>query len=253
MMLSLVTLALGTAVSAGAAAPSLCPPERLRVEYEAAPLGLDVKVPRFSWALCATGALGTPRGLAQAAYAVEVVALDTNTTMWTSGTVFSNRSTNVRYAPAAQLPANGAFAWRVQWWSDAKAPPSAWTPYSTFTTGLYADADWKGAEWITMEAAGNGLSKSPDHVLFRSPNFALPGGVGGKRVVARASVFVLGLGYYHLYLDGTKLSTHSLGAFTTFEKRVLYDTWDATALFAAGTGDEHVIALEVGPGYCKCH
>ena len=126
----LLNALLATTLTAG---PQIIAPQRLRVEYEVAPLGLDVKIPRFSWAL---GASGAPRGLVQAAYAIEVVALDTNTTLWTSGMVLSNRSTNVRYAPAAQLPANGAFSWRVRWWSDARTSPSAWTPYSRFTTGL---------------------------------------------------------------------------------------------------------------------
>ena len=235
----LLNALLATTLTAG---PQIIAPQRLRVEYEVAPLGLDVKIPRFSWAL---GASGAPRGLVQAAYAIEVVALDTNTTLWTSGMVLSNRSTNVRYAPKARLPANGAFAWRVQWWFDSQAPASAWSSYSTFTTGLYTAADWKGAEWITMQLPAP-ATDSPDHVLLRSPKFALPTG----KTVARASAFIVGIGYYHLYIDGTKVSTHSLGAFTTFEKRVMYDTWDATALFAAsGAGSEHVIALEVGPGF----
>ena len=217
----------------------LCPPERLRVEYEAAPLGLDVKVPRFSWALCTDGTM--TRGVVQAAYSLEVIDVNQNKTIWSSGTTVSNRSTNVRFGATAQLPADGAYTWRVQWWSDTKAAPSPWSHAATFTTGLYAAADWKGAEWITM-ATGK---VSPDHVLLRSPAFKLPAG----KTVQRASAYIVGLGYYHLYLDGAKVSTHLLGAFTTFEKRVLYDTWDATDLLTATASAEHVLAVEIGPGY----
>ena len=225
---------------AAAGTVTLCAPERARIEYEAAPLGLDVQTARFSWALCAEG---SPRGLSQAAYSIEVHDVDAKKLLWASGTVMSNRSTNVRYGGTERLPADGAFAWRVQWWSgEDMTAPSPWTEKSSFTTGLFADSDWKGAEWITM-----GKSVSPDHVLLRSPSFQLPSG----KTIARAAAYVVGLGYYHLYVDGTKLSTHALGAFTTFEKRVLYDTWDATSLFASESSavSEHVVAVEVGPGY----
>lgn len=102
----------------------------------------------------------------------------------------------------------------------------------------------------------NGTS-SPDHILLKSKPFKLPVG----KSVARASCYVVGLGYYKLHLDGTPLSTHHLGAFTTFEKRVLYDTWDATHLLGGGSdgnsegsggdgsSEEHVVAVEVGPGF----
>ena len=230
--------------SLAAATVTLCAPERTRVEYEAAPLGLDVQLARFSWALCADGAA---RSLTQAAYAIEVNDVEANgKLLWASGKVMSNRSTNVQYGGPGQLPADGAFAWRVQWWSDATSAASPWTEMSSFTTGLYADSDWKSAEWITM-----GKTVSPDHVLLRSPSFKLPAG----KTVARAAAYIVGLGYYHLFIDGTKLSTHALGAFTTFEKRVLYDTWDATSLFTseASALSEHVVAVELGSGFYTQH
>lgn len=52
-----------------------------------------------------------------------------------------------------------------------------------------------------------------------------------------------------LHIDGAKVSTHELGAFTTFETRVLYDTYDVTgALAQVGVG-AHVLGVEVGPGF----
>ena len=39
------------------------------------------------------------------------------------------------------------------------------------------------------------------------------------REVARAVVYVVGLGYYKLYVDGVQASTHELGTFTNFATR----------------------------------
>ena len=46
------------------------------------------------------------------------------------------------------------------------------------------------------------------------------------------------------------MSTHELGAFTTYAKRVYYETNDATAAMTRGTGgNEHVIGVSVGDGW----
>ena len=219
-------------------ATSVCAPERLRTEYEPRPLGLDVPKPRLSWALCTAS-----RAVIQYGYAVEITDLDQGRVVWQSGTVVSNRSTNVpSLVGAPALAAAGSFSWRVKWFADAKTA-SPWSAPATFTTGLYNDKDWSGAQWITM-FNGTDKTRSPEHVLLRSKVFSLPEG----KTVRRAEVYVVGLGYYKLYLDGMQVSTHQLGAFTTFEKRVLYDTWDATAALTAG-GISHVVAVELGSGF----
>ena len=60
-------------------------------------------------------------------------------------------------------------------------------------------------------------------------------------------------GYYKLYLDGARISTHELGAFTTFAKRVYYDTYDLTRSIQqyqreTGAG-KHAIGVAVGRGW----
>ena len=60
----------------------------------------------------------------------------------------------------------------------------------------------------------------------------------------------MGLGYYKLFVDGAKVSTHELGAFTTYSKRVYYETIDATAAMRdAGGGNAHVIGVSIGDGW----
>lgn len=44
-----------------------------------------------------------------------------------------------------------------------------------------------------------------------------------ERRVAQAFAYVVGLGYYKLEVDGHRVSTHELGPFTTFTRRVCAD------------------------------
>ena len=55
-----------------------------------------------------------------------------------------------------------------------------------------------------------------------------------KGFVARATAHVIGLGYYKLHVSGQRVSTHELGAFTTFEERVYYDSIDVSAAINSG-------------------
>ena len=68
-----------------------------------------------------------------------------------------------------------------------------------------------------------------------------------RRVVA----YVIGLGYYKLDVSGSRVSTHELGQFSTFAKRVLYDTYNLTgaAQTAAALRQPLVLAATVAPGW----
>ena len=48
----------------------------------------------------------------------------------------------------------------------------------------------------------------------------------------RAHLHVAGLAYYKCWLNGVAVSDHELGHYTTFEQRILYDTWDVRGLVA---------------------
>ena len=68
--------------------------------------------------------------------------------------------------------------------------------------------------------------------------------------ITRATAYCVGLGYYKLHLNGEQVSTHELGAFTTFDRRVLYDTLDLTEVVNAGlAGKEQVLGMVLGNGW----
>ena len=76
-------------------------PFRLRVEYLEDPLGIDVRVPRFSWAVA-----HSDRGQAQIAYRilVELHYPQSTELVWDSGRVTSSKTVNIEYAGSNLLP-----------------------------------------------------------------------------------------------------------------------------------------------------
>jgi alpha-L-rhamnosidase len=197
--------------SARAAGPAV--PTNLKSEYLTDPPGIDVRQPRFGWVLA-----HSERGQVQTAYQVLVAtrpeALARNEgDQWDSGRVASEESTQVVYA-GRPLVSGRTYWWKVRWW-DAQGSASPWGGPARFEMGLLDATEWKG-QWI---AGGNLLRKE----------FKLEGRV------SRARAYVTALGYYELRLNGEKIGDHVLDpGWTTYEKRILYSTYDVTALLRPG-------------------
>ena len=184
---------------------------RLRTEYLANPVGIDAPAPRFSWAPQAAR-----RGAAVAAYRLVVMALADGATVWDSGSVAANATTNIAYAGAAALASDADYEWSVTWADElgaVSAPASA-----RFSTALFAPSDWRGAQWV-----GGGMIRA---------EFNVSGAPGAR--VKRSRLFISVPGFYKAWINGQLTDDHELGGFTTFEERVLYDAVDVTALVVPG-------------------
>jgi alpha-L-rhamnosidase len=262
VMLAAAFTALAT--SGALAGPSA--PDRLRVEYMEEPMGVDVSVCalladsfcfssaglrapglsvrrgtacsaeaaeltwprsasqyplRFSWSL-----EHSERGQQQTAY--QIVVSDGKTAVWDSKKTASNVTQNVPIG-VAKLKADTSYTWSVKWWDSAGTESPEGT--AKFSTGLYTEADWKGAKWI-----GGAMGQyRGEHKL--------------KGAVERVVAYVIGLGYYKLHVNGKKVSTHELGAFTTYTERVYYDTHDITDAVLLGGGSEMVLGMSLGDGW----
>ncbi len=200
-----------------AAAAAVPAPVSLRVEHLVNPVGIDAPAPHFSWVL-------PQYGRAQKQTAYQIVVTGPEGVRWDSGRVESAESVGVEYAGPA-LASREAFAWKVRWWDkDGNA-----SPYSTaarFEMGLLHASDWK-ARWI---AGGNQLRKE-----FRL-----------ESAPVRARAYVTGLGYYELWINGAKVGRHVLDpAWTPYDKRVLYATYDVTGCLRQGA---NVAGLLLGQG-----
>ena len=227
-----------------AADSGICAPENLRVEYVKAPLGLDRPKPRFSFSLCST-----ERAQLQSAYQIVVTASRSGDTVWDSGMVKSNRTTNVKFGGETALSADTAYSWKVRWANqDGTVSDYSDPAEGQFLVGPLSAGDWKGAAWIAPD-----MSKFPTptypHSLLRT-TFSIKAG----QKVSRATVYAVGLGYNKVWVNGKQVSKQELGGFTTFEERVLFETHDATeAILAAGDATQQTIGIELGPGFYAQH
>jgi alpha-L-rhamnosidase len=206
----------------------------LRCEYINDPLGIGSPSPRLSWEL-----KSTDRGQTQSAYEILVASstdklADDQGDLWDSGKVVSERSVQVPYAGANLHSGQRAF-WKVRIWNQSGLE-SRFSPVATWEMGLLAPEDWRPAQWI----ARNEEKIDPLAPMLRRV-FAV------KKAVKQARVYVCGLGYYELHLNGSKLGDHLLDpAYTDYDRRVLYATYDVTAQLRSG---QNALGVILGNGW----
>jgi len=201
----------------------------LRCEAALDPLGVDVAAPRLSWR-----AASASRGERQTAWEV-VVASSADALagdrgdLWDSGRQPAGDLSAVRYAGAPLAAWQRAF-WKARAW-DAEGRPTAWSRPAAWAMGPLRPSDWKGV-WI----AGPGETES----LLLRREFVV--GPGLRRAVAAVS----GLGQYELSCNGARTSDDLLApGWTDYERTVLYDIRDLTALIQPG---RNALGLMLGNG-----
>lgn len=194
-------------------------PTTLTCERQINPLGIDSMRPRLGW-IC-EGSTSEERGVRQTAYRILVASSlekiqNEQGDLWDTGRIDTDRSTSIVYRGNA-LTSGQRCWWRAQVW-DGSGRSSGWSAVSTWTMGLLAASDWS-AHWIT---APSSLMKGEESPLLRK-SFII------DRPVRRATIYVTGLGFYELHLNGKKVGNHELDpGFTAYDKRVLYAVYDVT-------------------------
>jgi alpha-L-rhamnosidase len=204
--------------------PGPQPPGNLRCEYLTNPLGIDMQKPRFSWIPEHAG-----RGQKQSAYQIVISTSPEpqEGDIWDSDKVVSSQTAQIEFS-GNDLESNRSYYWKVRYW-DAEDTPSPYSPISRFDTSIFESEEWE-AKWIT------------GHNQHRK-EFAL------ESAPIRARAFVSGLGYYELRINGKKVGTNVLDpAWTTYDKRVLYSTYDVTDFLRQG---QNAVCSILGSGWYK--
>lgn len=197
-------------------------PNRLRCEYLAHPLAIETKQPRLSWAL-ESGQRGQRQSAWQILAATEPARLASGQAdLWDSGKVLSDQSVQVPYAGQALLSGLRVF-WQMRAW-DGDDKPSPWSETAFWQMGLLDAVDWK-AKWISQNEPR--LRQGPLPLLRREFRVTKP--------VKRATVYICGLGFYELHLNGRKVGDHVLDpGWTNYRQRCLYAAYDVTEQIQPG-------------------
>jgi alpha-L-rhamnosidase len=240
LILSLAfALAAVPAAQRGAApTPGALAVAELRTEYAANPVGIDARPPRFSWQVRSPA-----RGVVQSAYQVQVASTEralqnAKALLWDSGVVTSADSVNIVYGGPALASAT-RYYWRVRVWDGARAA-SAWSDPSFWEMGLLQPSDWK-AVWIEPAIPEDLKTSGPSPMLRRE--FRLKGDI------ERARAYVTSHGVYEMAINGQRVGNDVLTpGWTSYNKRLQYQTYDVTALLKQGA---NAVGVTLGNGWYR--
>ncbi len=202
----------------------------LSCEYLTDPNGIDETEPQLSWQM-----VSDIRGQKPTAYQLLVASSREKLAkekgdLWNSGKIKSGKSRLVNYSGRALQSRTECF-WKVRVW-DKDGRPSSWSGPAYWSMGLLKKEDWT-AQWIA----------SPDSVTapyFRHA-FKL------DRLPERASLYLVSLGYYELYINGEKVGDEVLApAVSNFSKRCYYQTYNVSSYLKEG---KNSIGIWMGTGW----
>lgn len=199
-------------------------PTDLLVDGLVSPLALDSSSPRFSWTYPGQYSFRVLTSLSP--------TLDT--ILWDSGEFISPiTSQHVYQGPS--LSSDTDIYWMVSTSTDPTQTPINST-VSRFTMGLLTPTSWAGAQWI---GGYNQLKQN-----FTLPSDPLP---------TRARIYVTGVGFYQLYVNGVLIvndtegrpTLYNPGFSTIYSTRVLYNAFDVLPYLLPGN---NVVGLRLGSG-----
>jgi alpha-L-rhamnosidase len=208
----------------------------LRTEYKTNPVGIDVLKPRLSWEM-----KSPVRNVMQAAYQVRA-ALDRedlsagSDLIWNPGKIPSGQSVHVEY-DGPPLRSGQRIYWQVRIWDDLGGI-SGWSAPSYWEMGLLNRSDWK-ASWIEPPA-DTGLAAGRPCPMLRKE-------FGITKKIRQARLYVTAHGLYQVEINGQKTGDEVFTpGWTSYRKRIQYQTWDVTGLLREG---KNALGVTLGNGW----
>ncbi|WP_417444142.1 alpha-L-rhamnosidase [Joostella sp.] len=219
------------------------------------PTAIESDNPLFSWTIKAKG-----YNKSQSAYHILIATTkdklnEEDADIWNSDKVNSSKSSFVKYK-GQTLEALQTYYWKVKIW-DENEHTSEWSEVQQFGMGLMNEANWGASKWIA-------LNKDTRTSPYRYRDYktgkmkkAMP--VEGfaasyfrneldlKKEIENAQVYICGLGYYELYLNGEKVGDHVLDpAPSNYDKQAYYVNYDITEQLKTG---KNAIGIILGNGF----
>ena len=210
----------------------------LKVEYIVRPIGIDNTHPRFSWKI-----ESDKNDVNQQSYEIRVADKMVNlksgkNLIWESGEVRNSESNQVSY-DGKPLKSKTRYYWQVRV-KDNNGKKSAWTMPEYWQTGMLSPSDWS-AKWITTFVGDTKLGPSP---YFRKTFNS------GKKIKS-ATAYITAHGMYEAHLNGKRIgSDFFTPGWTSYKKRLLYQTYDVTDMVKNG---QNTVGFILGDGWYKGH
>ncbi|GAA2422918.1 hypothetical protein GCM10010191_38490 [Actinomadura vinacea] len=136
-----------------------------------------------------------------------------------------------------ELHSRDTVAWRVRAW-DADRRPSQWSAPATWSMGLLQQGDWGAARWIDYP---DRAENQPMPIFAR--RFDVPRG----KKVAKARLYLSGVGLHHATVNGKELTDEVLApGNSNYQLSSEYRTYDLTSLVR--NGGNTVLAADAAAG-----
>ena len=198
----------------------------LRTEYRENPIGLAVKIPRFSWKMRTD-----EKNTVQNIYRIEVK--DAEKTVWDTGMRESTDSVLIPYEGEA-LHDETLYSVKVTVWDNYGRADSA---EMTFETGVFDPQTFR-AQMITHDFE---QEETACPVFYK--NAVLKGGVKKARLYATAQ------GVYEFAVNGVKAGEDRMNpGWTSYHNRLQYQIYDVTEQLKSR---ENLLEMTVGNGWYK--
>lgn len=213
--------------------------DNLRCEMLINPEGIDAQSPRLSWEIASE-----QRNIMQKAYQVIVASspekLEINDgDLWNSGIVRSDQSVHIPYG-GLPLKSRTKCYWKVKVWS--KKGESEWSQPAYWSMGLLHFKDWQG-RWIGLDRSFSWDSETK-HSRLSARYFRKE--FDNNKEIKSATVYIIGLGLYELYINGNYTGNQVLAPVPTdYTKTVKYNTFDVTESLKNG---KNTIGVVLGNG-----
>ena len=196
---------------------------KLTFDHETAPVGLD-HAPVFGWQLT-----GDCRDIRQTMAQLQIAMTPDFAAPVFDEVLPGKNSIAVQAAGFAPRALTRYYA-RVRIKADTAAGPqtSDWSAPGSFVTALlHPEREWRAA-FISAEDADT-CRESSAGTMVRGDFAVRPG-------IRAAYACTTALGLYNFYLNGAKVSTDEMTpGWTSYNRRLLYQTYDVTALLHPGT------------------
>lgn len=192
-------------------------------------MGLDVEHPRFGWQISSD-----KRNVMQKAYRIVVASTMDRLSkdegdVWDSGIVATDSSQWIALPKDLRIRAGKEYFWKVM--VKTNKGETAWSQAAKWSTGLLTDDNWRGY-WIGTDSMMPWDRKERHSRL--SARYLRKSFTTNGHGIKRAMMYISGLGYYTLNINGQRVGNDVLTPLPTdYTKTVAYDAYDVTHMLTA--------------------
>ena len=201
----------------------LSSPFDIRIDYHKVDTTRDLIIntprPQFSWKISVSNNT-FQRNIRQRAYQIQLIEGD-YFYRWDSQQIISSQSIHVPYTGHADLLPATYYQVRLRVWTTDSEESSEWTRWIQFRTAIFNLHDYLTKEIDPMWIGSTKINMNELRKEFEVP---------WTSAIKSAIVYISGLGYYELYLNGKNVdpSRKLDPGWTTYQKRTLFASFDVT-------------------------